>query len=144
MQHSRNDSKYTCSLQAWHRLARTTRPYTELANEGDNAFIVHKSDVERGQGWIFQKTFVFVGEFSSVSGDFRSLFEAGEFDIPLTVADVPQEILNSIVENSFRLNKPLDRGQLHPFVATLHYINEQAKLLQASSYYDTNYPQACQ
>lgn len=29
-----------------------------------------------------------------------------------------------------------DRGQLHPFVATLHYIQEQAKILQASSYYD--------
>ena len=29
-----------------------------------------------------------------------------------------------------------DRGQLHPFVATLHYIQEQAKIMQASSYYD--------
>lgn len=134
-QDSRNDSKHTCSLQAWHRLAKTTRPYTELANEGDNAFIVHKSDVERGQGWIFQKTFVFIGEFSSVSGDFRSLFEAGEFDIPVTEADVPQEILDSLDGESYSVSKANDRGQLHPFVATLHDIGEKSKLLQASGYH---------
>lgn len=31
-----------------------------------------------------------------------------------------------------------DRGQLHPFVAVVHSINERAKVLQASAYYDTN------
>lgn len=39
---------------------------------------------------------------------------------------------------SFSSSKCLDRGQLHPFMATLHYIAEQRKLLEASSYYFSN------
>lgn len=38
----------------------------------------------------------------------------------------------------FDVGLAMDRGQLHPFVATLHYIGEQAKLLQASAYYSSN------
>jgi len=31
-----------------------------------------------------------------------------------------------------------DRGQLHPFIAAIHYVKEQAKLFDASSYYYNN------
>jgi hypothetical protein len=36
------------------------------------------------------------------------------------------------------IDKYLDRGQLHPFVAALHYVREQSKILEASAYYSTN------
>ena len=38
----------------------------------------------------------------------------------------------------FKLNQTIDRGQLHPIIATMHYIKEQAKLLEASAYYYNN------
>jgi hypothetical protein len=38
----------------------------------------------------------------------------------------------------------LDRGQLHPYVATLHHVNEQSKLMQASAYYDDNLAELAQ
>lgn len=40
--------------------------------------------------------------------------------------------------SSFSSSKCLDRGQLHPFISTLHYIGEQRKYLQASAYYYTD------
>jgi hypothetical protein len=40
--------------------------------------------------------------------------------------------------SSFSSSKCLDRGQLHPFISTLHYIGEQRKLLEASAYYYNN------
>lgn len=39
---------------------------------------------------------------------------------------------------TFKVSHTLDRGQLHPFVATMHYIGEQAKSLEASTYYYYN------
>lgn len=38
----------------------------------------------------------------------------------------------------FRISKTLDRGQLHPYMATLHYVMEQAKIQEASAYYYQN------
>lgn len=43
-----------------------------------------------------------------------------------------------VTNNGIKVDYLWDRGQLHPFVATLHYIQEQAKILQASAYYDDN------
>jgi hypothetical protein len=42
------------------------------------------------------------------------------------------------------LDYHLDRGQLHPYVATLHHINEQSKIMQASAYYDDNLAELAQ
>jgi len=41
-----------------------------------------------------------------------------------------------VTRRGVRVDYLWDRGQLHPFVATLHYIQEQAKVMQASAYYD--------
>lgn len=50
-----------------------------------------------------------------------------------------------VVSNTFdirgintKFSSTLDHGQLHPVVATMHYIMEQTKLLQASAYYFVN------
>jgi len=40
--------------------------------------------------------------------------------------------------SKFNLAKCIDRGQLHPFVATIHQIGESAKLHEASAYYYYN------
>jgi hypothetical protein len=53
-------------------------------------------------------------------------------------------VFDYVPEQGYQTNKGVrvdylwDRGQLHPFVATLHYIQEQAKVMQASAYYDDN------
>jgi hypothetical protein len=46
--------------------------------------------------------------------------------------------LRGVTSSIFSVSNSLDRGQLNPFLATLHYISEQKKLLQASAYYDQN------
>jgi hypothetical protein len=46
---------------------------------------------------------------------------------------------DTFTQEIFQVSKANDRGQLHPFVATIHHIGEQAKLLNASAYYHNNY-----
>lgn len=46
--------------------------------------------------------------------------------------------LRGITSSIFSVSNSLDRGQLNPYLATLYYILEQKKILQASSYYDQN------
>lgn len=45
---------------------------------------------------------------------------------------------DKFTEEVFNVSKAADRGQLHPFVATIHHIGEQAKSLHASAYYHYN------
>lgn len=45
---------------------------------------------------------------------------------------------DTFTEEPFNVSKAADRGQLDPFVATIHYIGEQAKHLHASAYYHYN------
>lgn len=59
------------------------------------------------------------------------------FDVNyLFLFQLPEE--GFVTNNGVKVDYLWDRGQLHPFVATLHYIQEQAKVMQASAYYDDN------
>jgi hypothetical protein len=51
--------------------------------------------------------------------------------------DVQRSFSISKYTQPYKIPKAIDRGQLHPFIATIHYIGEQRKLLQASAHYFT-------
>ena len=46
--------------------------------------------------------------------------------------------LRGTTSSIFSVSNSMDHGQLNPLLATLHFISEQKKLLQASAYYDQN------
>jgi hypothetical protein len=52
--------------------------------------------------------------------------------------DVERSFSISKYTQPYKIPKAIDRGQLHPFVATIHHIGENAKLLEASAYYYYN------
>jgi len=93
---SRNDCMDACQMQAWQRIFNQSTTNSEISNEGDIAYVIHKSRIRRGAGWIFQRTFVYTGEYSKVVGDLQRLYQAGEFDMPMTVGDVPAAVAASI------------------------------------------------
>jgi hypothetical protein len=52
--------------------------------------------------------------------------------------------INSTFLNNFKLDYTNDRGQLHPYVASIHHVNEKSKIMQASAYYDDNLAELAQ
>jgi hypothetical protein len=91
----RPDLANACSLQARNRIYLNSTPLLEYSNEGPLAYVIHKSRTRRGKGWISHRTFVYTGENTNVIPDFYSLWQSGEFDTSVTLADTPAGIVDS-------------------------------------------------
>jgi len=73
-------------------------------------------------------------------GDWRNI-STSRFAISSLTSESPELFTGFSVGQyavPFKISKTLDRGQLHPYMATLHYIMEQAKIQEASAYYYQN------
>lgn len=74
----------------------------------------------------------------TASGDTGSL-GVGTFTLSaLPTTNIPRTFTEGIYTNVFKLSESSDHGQLHPFIAAIHYISEQKKIIEASAYYDEN------
>lgn len=99
------------------------------------------------------KSLSIVGDYSNqglVKNTSRLLLTSGELDSPINLQTVYYDLTpeaRTTTLRSFGVERyspvykvgfSLDRGQLHPYMATLHYIMEQAKIQEASAYYYQN------
>ena len=92
---TRLDSMDACQIQAWHRefLNTTNSP---LANEGEIAYVVHKSRNKRPPGWLLRTSFVYTGEVGNVVNDLRQLYLSGQLDIKPAIGEIHPALLASL------------------------------------------------
>jgi len=75
------------------------------------------------------------GTFGWTSADSSSIIQNASVQ---SFRNIDRSFSISKYSQPYKIPKAVDRGQLHPFVATIHHIGEQAKLLEASAYYYYN------
>ena len=96
---SRNDTHDACQMQAWHReFINTTN--SPLANEGEIAYIIHKSRVARKPGWILRRSWVYTGEFNKVLADLNALHDSGQMNSKPDLEDIPIGLLDSLAPST--------------------------------------------
>jgi hypothetical protein len=134
----------------------------EVSNEefDDECYAIFSDD---GFNWSFpEKICAFIGASSvyalplstesykgELSDQFKVISMPANWSSPNNISYYHNAIVQPIrdIERSFSISRysqpykipqAIDRGQLHPFVATIHHIGESAKLLEASAHYYYN------
>lgn len=122
--------------------------YVMLSEDGINWGFPEKVS-KFGTSCVYTTPISFDGYKGELSEEFRVLGQPALWTSPNTISkyhtvttqqvrDVDRSFSISKYTQPFKIPKAMDRGQLHPVVATIHHIGEQAKLLEASAYYHYN------